>query len=45
MFQVRGDNMHAFSFISDESPPGKPRYCGHRFQITFINKLMYEPLD
>lgn len=33
-----------YSFITDESPPEKPRYCGLRFQITFVYLLFYRPV-
>jgi hypothetical protein len=42
--QARGLTWHGFSFASDESPPEKPRYCGLRFQITYVYILHYEPV-
>ena len=41
--EARGKSVHAFSFATDESPPEKPRYCGLRFQITYVYVLHYVP--
>ena len=36
------ERCYSFSSVSDESPSEKPRYCGLRFQITFVFVLVFQ---